>query len=64
MSKKRKSISDTLPADLTPDDVKAFFSLPDDDDSMHQQPSVVRHPAFLTEVEIARLCGGGRKRRS
>lgn len=27
-----------LPSDLTPDDVKALFSLPDDDDSMHQQP--------------------------
>lgn len=27
-----------LPSDLTPDDVKALFSLPSDDDSMHQQP--------------------------
>lgn len=26
-----------LPSDLTEDDVKTFFSLPDDDDSMHMQ---------------------------
>lgn len=26
-----------IPSDMTPSDVKALFSLPDDDDSMHQQ---------------------------
>lgn len=26
-----------MPSDLAPDDVKAFFSLPDDDDTMHMR---------------------------
>lgn len=28
-----------LPSDLTPGDVKALFSMPDDDDTCHQQGS-------------------------
>lgn len=29
-----------LPADLSNDDVKALFDMPDDDDTMHQQPKI------------------------
>jgi hypothetical protein len=36
---RRRRFLTTLPRDLTIDDVKAFFSLPDDDDTMHQQQS-------------------------
>lgn len=33
----RAALAATLPSDLTPCDVKALFSLPDDDDTMHSE---------------------------
>lgn len=40
-----------VPEDMTADDVKALFSLPDDDDRMHQQVSGRRcvHGKLFTE---------------
>jgi len=37
MTRRRTARDYGLPADLSVDDVKAFFSLPDDDDTMHAQ---------------------------
>lgn len=47
-----------VPEDMTADDVKAFFDLPDDD-LMHQQTSTAERDDILQKMQVLRIHARG-----